>query len=72
MPSMLEVLVRTLTSTGLRSAVFVNSRNGPKGVDVGWVHEAHKVDGSCFQVESVASIWGRDFNRLSARAVNLQ
>jgi hypothetical protein len=73
MPFMLEILVvRALTSTGLRSVVFANFRNGLKGVDVGWVHEAYKVDGGCFQVESMASLLGRDFDQHSAWAVNLQ
>jgi hypothetical protein len=38
---------------------------------VGLGHEAHKVDGGCFQVESVASSRGKDSSQLSVQAVNL-
>jgi hypothetical protein len=34
MSFMPEILVRALTSTDLRSAVFANFRNCPKGIDV--------------------------------------
>jgi hypothetical protein len=56
MPFMPEILVRAPTPTDPRSAVFANLGTAQRALMFGCANEVHKVDGGCFQVESV-ELW---------------
>jgi hypothetical protein len=55
-PFMPEILVRALTPQQISGALYLQIlETAQRALMFRWAHEAHKVDGGCFQVERVAS-----------------